>query len=53
MTKNIRLQELILFLGECSGDEAIDLVHAFQSGALTIENIGVSDDDFADEIIEV
>lgn len=43
MDKNISLNELLEFMSNCSGDEALDLINRFQQGALTIENIGVED----------
>jgi hypothetical protein len=46
--RNVSFQELLKFLGECSGDEAIEFIHQFQCGAITIEQMGVSDDDFND-----
>lgn len=47
MSDDMKLNELLTFLRDCSGDEAIDLINRFQSGALTIEGIS------ADEMYEV
>lgn len=43
MYEELTLIEFLEKLSNCSGDEAIDLVHKFQSGALLIEGISVED----------
>ena len=43
MTENITLVELLKIMSECSGDEAIDLISRFQSGALTVEDFNAED----------
>lgn len=37
------LHALLEFMANCRGDEIIDLVHKFQTGALTIEHLGADD----------
>jgi len=39
MGENMSLKEFLTLLSDCSGDEAIELVSRFQSGALLIESI--------------
>lgn len=45
MPENMTLNEFLEFISSCSGDEAIELVSKFQSGALTIEHLGAEDFD--------
>lgn len=44
MSKNMTLMEFLRFLSNCSGDEAIEMISKFQSGAVTVA--GVSSDEF-------
>jgi len=43
MSDDISLIELLKLLAGCTGDEAIDIVSKFQSGALSIEGIDVDE----------
>lgn len=43
MTKNTTLIEFLLFLSNCSGDDAIDLINKFQSGEISIAGFSVND----------
>ena len=43
MPDNMTLNEFLKFISTCSGDEAIDIISNFQSGGLTIENLGAED----------
>ena len=43
MTENISLMDLLKLLAGCTGDQAIDIVSKFQSGALTVEGIDVDE----------
>jgi len=43
MTKNITLMEFLRFISACNGDEGIEIISQFQSGAITIEGIDVAD----------
>lgn len=45
MGENYSLNEFLAMLAECSGDEAIEIISRFQSGSLTVENIGAEDFD--------
>lgn len=44
MSKDMSLREFLELLSGCSGDEAIDIISKFQSGAITVE--GISADEF-------
>ena len=43
MSDNMTLNEFLEFISDCSGDEALDIITKFQSGALTVENLGAED----------
>lgn len=45
MREDINLLEFLKILSACSGDEAIEIVSKFQSGAITISGIGAEDFD--------
>jgi hypothetical protein len=45
MNENMTLNEFLKIISNCSGDEALEIFSKFQSGGLTIENIGVKDFD--------
>jgi len=42
--KDMTLMEFLRFLSKCSGDEAIEIISKFQSGAITVA--GISADEF-------
>lgn len=43
MPKNMTLMQFLRFLSNCSGDDAIEIISKFQSGAITVA--GVSADE--------
>jgi len=45
MGENMTLIEFLEKLSNCSGDDALEIISRFQSGALTIEGIGADDFD--------
>jgi hypothetical protein len=45
MIEDMTLKEFLKFISTCSGDEAIDIITKFQSGALMIEDMTVEDFD--------
>jgi len=44
MSEDLSLREFLEVLSNCSGDEAVDIISKYQSGAITVE--GISADDF-------
>ena len=43
MRENLTLHEFLTFLATCSGDEAISKISQFQSGGLSVEDIGIDE----------
>ena len=43
MDKNYTLNEFLKFLATANGDDALDLIGAFQCGMITVEEIAVED----------
>jgi hypothetical protein len=43
MKKNMTLLELLEFMAECTGDEAVEMVELWQEGSLMVESMTVSD----------
>ena len=43
MMSDFSLMRFLAELAECSGDEAIDLISKFQSGAITVEGISADE----------